>query len=320
MITANPRRVGLFLVAGLALLVAGVLLLGGGSLFSKKYRFVAWFEGSVNGLSTASPVKMRGIEIGRVSAIYLAAPGQTIAADSVLNRVPVVFEIDERKVGQRGVALDLGNPNRLGELIRLGLRAELKLESFVTGQQYVGLDFRPGTPVSLVSDSGLGLAEIPTVAPPLQSVQEDIAAVAAQIRSANVTGVVTQLSGVLARLDTTLGNAGITAVREQLEATMGLLNETLTSVNHLVASADSTLSPIRTDVSVTAERLRASLDSLDVTMRAMRTAVDPSAPLSVQATESLRELGDAANAMRRLAEYLERNPSALVRGRAKEPQ
>lgn len=320
MITANPRRVGLFLVAGIALLVAGILLLGGGSLFSRKYRFVAWFEGSVDGLSTASPVKMRGIEIGRVSAIYLAAPGQAIAADSVLDRVPVVFEIDERRIGHRGVALDLGNPNRLEGLIRLGLRAELKLESFVTGQQYVGLDFRPDTPVLLVGDPSLGLPEVPTVAPPLQSVQEDIAAVAAQIRGANVTGVVTQLSGVLARLDTTLGNAGITAVRAQLETTMALLNETLAGVNHLVASADSALSPMRADVSVTAERLRASLDSLDIAMRAMRTAVDPAAPLSVQATASLRELGDAANAMRRLAEYLERNPSALVRGRAKEPQ
>jgi paraquat-inducible protein B len=313
----HPRRVGIFVVTGTALLVAAIMVLNQDSLFSKKWRFVAWFEGSVNGLGPSSPVKMRGIEIGKVESVFLAAPGQTQGLE-ILNRVPVIFEIDERLLGSAGVAPRLAEPARLAQLIEDGLRAELKLESFVTGQQYVSLDFRPTTPVVLVQDAGLGLAEIPTVAPPLQSVQEDIAAVAAQIRAMDLKGMVDRLSTVMARIDTTLVNSNPSVLIDQMDATLERVTQTMTSVDHLIASADSSVGPMRQSLTETSDRLRESLDSLDLMMRTMRAAVDPASPLSVRMADSFRELGDAANAMRRLAEYLERNPSTLVRGRAKE--
>lgn len=315
----HPRRVGVFVVAGMALLVAAILLLNQDSLFSQKWQYVAWFEGSVNGLGASSPVKMRGIEIGRVKKVYLAVPGQETGRGSgVLVRVPVIFEVDERLLGDAGVLPQLSDPSRLAELIKGGLRAELKLESFVTGQQYVSLDFRPTTPVELVNDRGVHLPEIPTVPPPLQSVQEDIAAVAAQIRAMDLAGMVDRLSGTMARIDTTLMNINPSAALAQVDTTLERIAVTMTAVDHLVASADSSVGPMRESLTETSDRLRQSLDSLDATMRTMRAAIDPSSPLSVRMADSFRELGDAANAMRRLAEYLERNPSTLVRGRAKE--
>jgi paraquat-inducible protein B len=313
----HPRRVGSFVVAGVALLVTAILLLNQDSLFSKKWHFVAWFAGSVNGLGTSSPVKMRGIEIGKVEAVYLAAPGQTEGLE-IRDRVPVIFEVDERLLGSAGVAPRLGEPDRLARLIADGLRAELKLESFVTGQQYVSLDFRPDTPVELVQDQGIGLQEIPTVAPPLQSVQEDIAAVAAQIRAMDLKGMVDRLSTVMARIDTTLVNSNPSVLIQQMDSTLERVTATMASVDHLIATADSSVRPMRQSMIATSDRLRESLDSLDATMRTVRAAIDPNSPLSVRMADSFRELGDAANAMRRLAEYLERNPSTLVRGRAKE--
>jgi paraquat-inducible protein B len=326
----HPRRVGIFVVAGTALLVAAIMLLNQDSLFSRKWQFVAWFGGSVNGLGPSSPVKMKGIEIGRVTGVYLELPGQTRSRDgdsarvgeglglAVPDRVPVLFEIDERKLGEAGVASRLNDPGRLAYLIRMGLRAELKLESFVTGQQYVSLDLRPNTPVEMVDDPGIRLPEIPTVAPPLQSVQEDIAAVAKQIREADIAGMAQRLSSVMARIDTTLTEMDVGSVGDRLDRTLSQVEEALDAVQHLAATADSSVTPMRQSVSETSVRLQQSLDSLDATLRSMRAAIDPSSPLSVRMADSFREIGDAANAMRRLAEYLERNPSTLVRGRAKE--
>ena len=315
----HPRRVGIFVVAGTALLVAAIMLLNQDSLFSQKWRYVAWFEGSVNGLGASSPVKMRGIEIGRVKGVYLAAPGQVTGdGGGVLERVPVIFEVDERLLGTAGVLPRLNDADRLAALIEGGLRAELKLESFVTGQQYVALDFRPDTPIELVNDRGVGLPEIPTVAPPLQSVQEDIAAVAKQIREADIAGLASRLSTVMARIDTTLVKMDVGSVGDRLDRTLAQVEEALDAVQHLAATADSSVTPMRQSVSETSVRLQQSLDSLDATLRSMRAAIDPSSPLSVRMADSFREMGDAANAMRRLAEYLERNPSTLVRGRAKE--
>jgi paraquat-inducible protein B len=226
--------------------------------------------------------------------------------------------VDERLHGEAGVASRLSEPGRLAYLIELGLRAELKLESFVTGQQYVSLDFRPETEAVLLNDSGIQRLEIPTVAPPLQSVQEDIAAVAKQIRDADIAGLATRLSSVMARIDTTLAKMEIGSVGDRLDRTMAQVDEALGAIQHLATTADSSVAPMRQSMTQTSDRLRESLDSLDATMRTVRAAIDPTSPLSVRMADSFRELGDAANAMRRLAEYLERNPSTLVRGRAKE--
>jgi len=325
----HPRRVGIFVVTGTALLVAAIMLLNQDSLFSQRYQFVAWFKGSVNGLGPSSPVKMRGIEIGRVTGVYLGLPGQSTYRSTdtsaihgeglaVPDRVPVLLEVDERLLGEAGVASRLSEPGRLAYLIELGLRAELKLESFVTGQQYVALDFRPETEAVLLNDTGIQRLEIPTVAPPLQSVQEDIAAVAKQIREADIAGMAQRLSSVMARIDTTLTDMDVASVGDRLDRTLSRVEDALDAVQHLAATADSSVTPMRQNVSETSARLQQSLDSLDVTMRTIRSAIDPSSPLSVRMADSFREIGDAANAMRRLAEYLERNPSTLVRGRAKE--
>ncbi|HEX9166673.1 MAG TPA: MlaD family protein [Gemmatimonadales bacterium] len=325
----HPRRVGIFVVTGTALLVAGVMLLNQDSLFSQRYQFVAWFKGSVNGLGPSSPVKMKGIEIGRVTGVYLGLPGQTTFRQqdtaaghgegvAVPDRVPVLFEVDERLLGEAGVASRLSEPGRLAYLIELGLRAELKLESFVTGQQYVALDFRPETEAILLNDTGIQQLEIPTVAPPLQSVQEDIAAVAKQIREADIAGMANRLSSVMARIDTTLSEMDVGSVGDRLDRTLTRVEDALDAVQHLAATADSSVTPMRHSMTETSDRLRQSLDSLDAMTQTMRAAMDPNSPLSVRMAESFRELGEAANAMRRLAEYLERNPSTLVRGRAKE--
>jgi paraquat-inducible protein B len=325
----HPRRVGLFVVGGIALLVAGVMLLNKDSMFSKRYKMVAWFAGSVNGLRPSSPVKMKGIEIGRVTGVFLEIPGQTTirASDvegsqgmglAVPDRVPVIIEIDERELGSAGVSTRLGQAGRLEYLIKLGLRAELKLESFVTGQQYISLDFRPETEAVLLNDAGIGLPEIPTVAPPLQSVQEDIAAVAQQIRDADIAGMAKRLTSVMARIDTTLADMDVASVGDRLDRTLTKVDDALKAVEHLALTADSSVTPMRQSMTATSDRLRESLDSLDATMRTVRAAIDPTSPLSVRMADSFRELGDAANAMRRLAEYLERNPSTLVRGRPKE--
>lgn len=325
----HPRRVGIFVVTGTALLVAAIMVLNQDSLFSQRYRFVAWFKGSVNGLGPSSPVKMKGIEIGRVTGVYLGLPGQTSfqrrdtssshgEGMAVPDRVPVLFEVDERRLGDAGIASRLNEPGRLAYLVTLGLRAELKLESFVTGQQYVSLDFRPETEAVLVSDPGILQLEIPTVPPPLQSVQEDIAAVAKQIREADIAGLASRLSTVMARIDTTLVKMDVGSVGDRVDRTLAEVEEALDAVQHLAATADSSVAPMRQSMTATSDRLRQSLDSLDAMMRTLRAAVDPASPLSVRMADSFRELGDAANAMRRLAEYLERNPSTLVRGRAKE--
>ena len=68
---ASPTLIGSFVVGAIVLLLVGIFLLGSGELFKKRYRFVCYFEDSVNGLREGSPVKFKGVEIGSVDQIRL---------------------------------------------------------------------------------------------------------------------------------------------------------------------------------------------------------------------------------------------------------
>ena len=63
---ANPTLIGVFVVGGLVLLAAVILVLGGQSWLSPGNRFVLFFPGAVNGLSIGAPVEFRGVRIGSV--------------------------------------------------------------------------------------------------------------------------------------------------------------------------------------------------------------------------------------------------------------
>ena len=64
--------VGLFLIVGLAIVIVGIVWLGMSNYFEKGRFFVAYFDESVQGLDKDSPVKYRGVYIGRVHRIGVA--------------------------------------------------------------------------------------------------------------------------------------------------------------------------------------------------------------------------------------------------------
>src|SRR5215468_3752995 len=95
---ANPAIVGGFILAGLAVLVAGVLVLGGGRLFKPTERYLVFFEGSVNGLAVGSPVKVAGVPVGQVIEIDAIVDAQSW---SVVTKT--VIEIDPARLTRRGL-------------------------------------------------------------------------------------------------------------------------------------------------------------------------------------------------------------------------
>jgi paraquat-inducible protein B len=128
----------------LALVVVAILLFGGSRLLRARFRAVAFFHGSVGGLIAGAPVTFRGVRIGSVQhcELNLLSSGQS--------RIPVTLEFAPELVTLNGQTLREGMIDS-NEFVNLGLRAQLALQSFVTGQLRVDLDFLPGTPVNLES-------------------------------------------------------------------------------------------------------------------------------------------------------------------------
>jgi len=139
---ANKTVVGIFVVVALALLIAGISVFGSGMLFKKTDKYVLFFDGSVKGLSAGAPVVFRGVKIGYVKEVDLL-----FDKDNRAIYIPVIIEVELSRV--KGTPKGMGHPD-YNRLIKDGLRAQLDMLSYVTGQLIVSFDFYPDTSVNLL--------------------------------------------------------------------------------------------------------------------------------------------------------------------------
>jgi paraquat-inducible protein B len=151
---ANKTVIGVFVLVALVLLMTGIVVFGTGELFKRTNKFVLYFDGSVKGLAIGAPVMFRGVSIGTVkdiSLIYDANAG-TIT-------LPVIVEIEQDRI--KG-APSFGELNGDKKMIALGLRGNLEVQSFLTGQLMISFDFYPERPAKL---RGIlkGYPELPTL-------------------------------------------------------------------------------------------------------------------------------------------------------------
>ena len=171
---SSPAVIGGFVVGAVALAVVGVAVFGSGRLFRHTKTFVMYFDSDVNGLNVGAPVKFKGVPIGAVKDVLLRAPGATTTQSwAVTERplIPVLVDIDLDRIRERGGAARVEERAAMKEMIDAGLRAQLAMESFVTGLLYVKLDRFAGTPVRLVADPGVPYEELPTIPTPLEELQ-----------------------------------------------------------------------------------------------------------------------------------------------------
>lgn len=138
---ANKALIGGFVVGAIVLLIVSVVVLGSGSLFKRTNRYVLFFDGSIKGLSVGAPVILRGVKIGTVRDIHLVY--DPTIEDLV---TPVVIEIESSRIKNAPKRLSIDDYK---ELIKSGLRARLDIQSFITGQLMIGLDFYEDKPANL---------------------------------------------------------------------------------------------------------------------------------------------------------------------------
>jgi paraquat-inducible protein B len=305
---ANPATIGAFVLGGVALAIVALALLGSGQLFEQKESFILFFDGSVNGLQNGSAVKFRGVPIGSVSRILLMLDR---SADYVA--IPVVIEIDEERVStQVGQKVDLADPKILGRMIEDGLRARLEVQSLLTGLVYVELDFRPGTPVHLFPNESR-YHQIPTLPSTLQEFNRTVSHVLDELSDVEFGPLITSITRTVEGIDRTVNSP-------KIDEALANVNETLESLRRLTDDVSKNVGPVAEDVRAVTGTVAAALKRVEKTLLSLQSLVQPESPFNYDLQHSLERLGAAADAIRNLADYLDRNPSALLRGRAAEAE
>jgi len=336
---ANRKMIGGFVVIAIGIMAASVVIFGSGDLFKETRKHVLYFEGSVKGLNIGSPVLYRGVQVGAVKNIIIRS-----YVKDLKSYIPVIIEVYPDKFEVITHGEDMRAPHeRIPKLIEIGLRAQLVTQSLITGQLLIELDMHPGTPIVL-KNLDEEYSEIPTI-------PSTLARLGKTLEKLDLKEISARLISILASVDRILKNPNIEASLHELKGALGdarglvqnvngkvdplaeNLNSTLTDtrglVNHLdqevkplTGQAKSTLDDIgklARDVDGKVDPLSRSvtqaLKSVDSAFKSIDGLVGERSPTRADLDNTLNELAGAARSLRILADYLERHPDALIKGK-----
>ena len=154
-------------------------------LFRHPHYYICMFQGNLNGLKVGAAVKVKGVQIGTVKKIGLRlTPGEGVLRQVAFAQLPlpVIFELDEREFKSKGASGEALKPEEFQNLIQQGLRAQLNMESLLTGLLYVDLGFHPHSPAQFFIEPGSGpYPEIPTIPTDMEQIREDATKALAKI-------------------------------------------------------------------------------------------------------------------------------------------
>jgi paraquat-inducible protein B len=315
----SPTLVGGFVLGGLALAIATVVVLGSGHLFKQKHLFALYFSSDVNGLKVGAPVKFRGVLIGSVSAILLSigTPKENQRAREAAKqyRIPVIIDLETKKLMRHGAVANFEDPARIEAAVKRGLRAQLNVESLLTGLLYVDLDFRPDTPAKFYMGADSPYPEIPTVPTKLEQAATTLSKILSQLERVDFDALIQSLTKTANAVTDLANSSKIQTAVDSLDRAARNMGQASASVNRLAIRLDREVGPVDSDLHQITEQTRAALKQTQATLAAVQMTLGPDSPLNYELAQTLQQTSSAARSLRELSDYLRRNPSSLVRGR-----
>lgn len=316
----SPTLIGAFVAGALALVIITVVLLGSGRLFRRSTEFILYFDSSVNGLRIGAPVKFRGVEIGAVKDILLQ-----LGPDLEVSRIPVIITIDQKKITRRGGSASfLDDPESVKAAIDRGLRGQLHMESLLTGLLYIELDFVPDTSVNFAQseENFQPYQEIPTIPTVFERAQDAASRIMAKFDETDFQGLLQSLQNAADGIQNTVNSPALRSSLESFSKAMPKIEEAVAGIRSVALTLDQNVKGVSSDLQQTSSEARAALKQAGSTMKraeetisSVRGVIDADSPTFYELTKSLREVSAAARSLRQLANYLERNPRALIFGK-----
>lgn len=351
---ASATLIGGFVVAGLALVAMSIVFIAGNDLFKRKDRAVMYFGGSIYGLQVGAPVVFRGVRVGSVSSIE-------VVYDRTNDRfvLPVLVELERNAVrgidGPRDSTAKSGDGPALASLVQRGLRAQLQMQSLLTGLLYVDLDIRPQrmpaaeapregpeNPVATVRNA----IEIPTTDTAVQALKnqldgmdfrrmlDDVSLIASSAREIvsgpelrkalddlqGITGSVKRLASRLEqRIDplAVAADSAITVTGRAAQRIGAAADEVGATAKSLARTSNTVGQAVAPD-SLLMLRLQGAASEVASAAAALRSAAASDDGVVNKTTRAMEDLSRAARALRDLADTLDRQPQSLLRGRQAE--
>ncbi len=332
--------IGIFIVFSLVLFMTAIVIFGGNKFFTKERLIIAYFDGSLNGLSVGAPVTYRGVTIGQVKAIKIHIEGTGQKSEEI--SIPILIALSPESTM---IVEDNKNKNDsdiydfMETMCKQGLRARLKLQSLVTGKRYVDLAFYENSP-AVYRDTSKKYFEIPTLPSDMQQFSkmmenvdvgklytkfintlDSLETLSATFSEAidkektrqlldNLLNSTTSLQSLLDKLDT-----GVDPILRKTDSGLDQIAELTRHTDNLILSLEKEIVPeILSELNLSFENLNLTLQQAGTLLAQAEKTISPYSPLYYQFTETMKQVEETALAIEKLSDFIHRNPDTLIFG------
>jgi paraquat-inducible protein B len=293
----HATLVGAFVIGAFAVLAGFVVFTGGlTSLRDKNERFVLVFRENIYGLKEGGKVTLNGVRIGRVERFFLGAAEQDAP-------VPILVEIDRRLVlrhmDKTGNEL-FDSDGKFRDDVLPRIQGQLVQESFVTGIQYVNLEYHSSQADANMSTRH-GYPQIVTQASTMEQLSENL----------DPEYIGKQLTSLLKTANQRLEELNVIAIKESFQSAA-------LDFSSFINKFRDDFAPLGPKLGVASDEATQTMAELRKLSSAVNEMLDPSSDFRFDFGETLREISASMKALKTLAELLERNPQAIIRGRGED--
>jgi paraquat-inducible protein B len=269
--------------------------------FTKVIPFVSYFTSSVAGLGRGSQVEVFGIPIGTVSDVHLMMDPHGAGM-----RARVSYDLQpERVFSDRQIDSEPDPQTVVQSLVRKGMRAVLESSNFITGQKDIALQFVPNAPPVDIGQEGDAIL-MPSQGGGLDNITMSLSDIATKLDRI-------PFEDIGKSLDSALRGVSQTVNGPDMRNALAKLSETLTDVQHLVRNADHGLQPVLQKLPKMSQDLQQTLARANAALGEGGYGGNSDFQRGIERV--LDQVNDAARSIRLLADFLDRHPEALIRGR-----
>ncbi len=306
---ARYFRLGVFVLVGTGLLLAALILFGGGRFFEEGELMETYLDESVQGLDVGAPVKHRGVRIGNVETIdfvrnvYPLDPGSAewlqlgryvIVRARLTGLLEQIVTMEDRQV-------------TIDRMVQEGLRARLAAQG-LTGTAYLEIDFvdaarNPPMPIAWKPS----VLYVPSAPSAIRTLSNAAERVFARLDELDIESVVANLDRALVSIREAVDDAKVGQLSAEAERLLADIRKTSESVREVAKG---------TDVKPTQRRLESMLGQLEITLRRIDSLVGAERG---QISTLLQDLGEAAANLRAATDDARSYPSSILLGQPPPP-
>jgi phospholipid/cholesterol/gamma-HCH transport system substrate-binding protein len=290
--------VGLFVAGGICIAVAAIIWLGMSRFFEQGQFYVTYFNESVQGLDRDSPVKYRGVSVGRVQSISVAPDGKLIQ---------VVMKIES------------------GQKLESDTVAQLKAVG-ITGSMFIELDRRKKgeldrtPPLNFPSEYPIVASKPSDITMLLQGIDDFMT----QVKSLDLKGISEKVKLTLDSTNQMIADADIRKMAARLAAVIDKAGASMTRFENTLASVERLATGREQDISIAIQQFRSSLEQANGLLGKSAALVGgTSTTLAVMRPQLLataQNLERASENLSQLMEILSAQPAQLLLGKPPQPR